>query len=203
VRGRPLGGVKKGARAAAGNGSGGEDGSWSRRRSTAGNRGARWGVHVAAAPPVRRRAQPAGVAGGFRRGGSGSGSRLHGRGASSLTAGQGRRAVGRACGRGRRSDPAAGRPVLGTRTPRAWGCSAGGRRLGEEGARGEGIGRRRPKKGEKRVWPTTRKERGDGGDLAAAGGGWGKERRRQPGAGGRLVEEVSVALVPCRNVQNP
>jgi hypothetical protein len=38
VRGRPLGASRR-ARAAAGNGSGGEDGSWSRWRSTAGNRG--------------------------------------------------------------------------------------------------------------------------------------------------------------------
>jgi hypothetical protein len=140
VRGRPLGGIKKGARAAVGNGSGGEDGSWSQRRSTAGNRGARWGVHAAAAPPVRRRARSAGVAGGFCRGGSGSRSRLHGRGASSLTAGQGRRAVGQARGRGKRSDPAAGRPGLSARTARALGCSAGGRRL-EGGRAAAGKGR--------------------------------------------------------------
>jgi hypothetical protein len=33
-------------------------------------------------------------------------------------------------GRSRRSDPAAGRPGHGVRTARAWGCSAGDRRLG-------------------------------------------------------------------------
>jgi hypothetical protein len=47
--------------------------------------GARWGEHAAAVPPVRRRARPAGAAGGFRRGrgstGAGPRARLLGRGA--------------------------------------------------------------------------------------------------------------------------
>jgi hypothetical protein len=108
--------------------------------------GARWGEHAAAVPPVRRRARPAGAAGGFRRGrgstGAGPRARLLGRGVE--------QSVGRAVGADARIRPRGGRgtargrlaPGVARRRrerPRRWlGSPAGGRWL--EGSRRRRLG---------------------------------------------------------------